>query len=317
MINANIQHILRCPACKVGLLDFQSKPNIINCMSCNRKFGWKSELPNLIYDPFDLYDSDEWEAAAGANREVKRGIMRWLPKNSVNLSRSKVLKRALTDFLTAREESARSLLVLGGGGQKQDVSRILGSVDKLNLVVIDIDPRADVTVFADGHSLPFMSNCFDAVMTTAVLEHVLSPSLVALEITRVCKQGGLVYSELPFLQAVHEGAFDFTRYTLGGHRLLFEQLSEVESGVVAGPATTLSWALERFLLLFMPTKTLMNVMKLIYRTCFFWLPQLDRALQFLPGAIDSASCTYILGENTNAQASSNFLKRRIIETYRK
>lgn len=44
----------------------------------------------------------------------------------------------------------------------------------------------------------------------------MEPWVVAEEITRVLKEGDFVYSEVPFLQAVHEGAYDFTRFTLGG-----------------------------------------------------------------------------------------------------
>jgi len=59
------------------------------------------------------------------------------------------------------------------------------------------------------------------VVTTAMIEHVLYPEEVGAEICRILKVGGLLYSELPFIQPVHEGAYDFTKYTLFGHRHLF------------------------------------------------------------------------------------------------
>jgi ubiquinone/menaquinone biosynthesis C-methylase UbiE len=80
----------------------------------------------------------------------------------------------------------------------------------LSFVFTDIDVRADIDVFCDGHEVPFRDGVYDAVMTSAVLEHVLYPERVASEISRVLKIGGVLYSELPFMQQVHEGAYDFT-----------------------------------------------------------------------------------------------------------
>ena len=44
---------------------------------------------------------------------------------------------------------------------------------------------------------------------------------------------GVVYAETPFLQAVHEGPWDFTRFTESGHRWLFRAFERLDSGVVA------------------------------------------------------------------------------------
>ena len=72
------------------------------------------------------------------------------------------------------------------------------------------------------------------VIIQAVIEHVLDPKRVVSEIYRVLKDNGLVYSETPFLQAVHEGPFDFTRYTHSGHRYLFKDFEEIDSGSIHG-----------------------------------------------------------------------------------
>ena len=37
---------------------------------------------------------------------------------------------------------------------------------------------------------------------------------------------GIVYAETPFMQQVHEGAYDFTRYTVLGHRYLFKKFKQ-------------------------------------------------------------------------------------------
>ena len=58
-----------------------------------------------------------------------------------------------------------------------------------------------------AESLPFANEMFDFICLYWVLEHVARPEPILQEITRVLKPGGLLYSELPFMQQVHEGAY--------------------------------------------------------------------------------------------------------------
>ena len=64
------------------------------------------------------------------------------------------------------------------------------------------------------------------------------------------KGRGVVYAETPFMQQVHMGPYDFTRFTHSGHRRLFRRFEEVESGAVCGPGMALAWAYQYFLLSF-------------------------------------------------------------------
>jgi SAM-dependent methyltransferase len=80
---------------------------------------------------------------------------------------------------------------------------------------------------------------FDAVVAQAVLEHVADPARAVAEMHRVLVAGGLVYAEIPFMQQVHEGAYDFRRYTHVGLRRLFRDFDEVAAGPVCGPAMAL------------------------------------------------------------------------------
>jgi hypothetical protein len=70
--------------------------------------------------------------------------------------------------------------------------------------------------------------------------------VVTSEIHRVLKLGGLVYADTPFMQQVHEGAYDFTRFTLSGHRWLFRKFHHEASGSVAGAGTALTWSIRYF-----------------------------------------------------------------------
>ena len=75
-----------------------------------------------------------------------------------------------------------------------------------------------------AHYLPFKDETFDGVWIQAVLEHVVSPETVVKEIFRVVKNHGLIHSEIPFMQQIHMGKNDFTRYTASGHRFLFKKI---------------------------------------------------------------------------------------------
>ena len=188
-----------------------------------------------------------------------------------------------------------TVLVVGGGHQRQWLDSQLGTGGAIQVLYSDIDVDADVDVFCDGHDLPFVDGIFDAVIATAVLEHVLYPERVAAEISRVLKIGGLLYSEVPFMQQVHEGAYDFTRYTLSGHRRLFNHFSEIESGMVAGPATALVWAIENFALAFVVRSMQRRATKALVRFSFGWLRYFDHLLVNRPEAMDGASCTFFFG----------------------
>ena len=96
---------------------------------------------------------------------------------------------------------------------------------------------------ADAHKLPFVDQSFDGVWIQAVLEHVLEPIDVVSEIHRVLRDDGLVYAETPFMQQVHERAYDFTRFTQSGHRWLFRSFTEISAGPVTGGGVALLWSI--------------------------------------------------------------------------
>ncbi len=122
-----------------------------------------------------------------------------------------------------------------GGGTIGDGLDALYAAPELDIVAFDIFPTPCTQFVADAHRIPLRDGAVDAVVVQAVLEHVLDPWRVAAEIHRVLRPDGLVYADTPFLQPVHEGPYDFTRFTESGHRWLFRDFELIESGVVEGP----------------------------------------------------------------------------------
>ena len=88
---------------------------------------------------------------------------------------------------------------------------------------VDIHPAPGVDVVADAH---FLSSVIppatvDAVFSLAVLEHLAAPWLVAAEINRVLKIGGLTYHVVPHSWPIHEMPNDFWRMSHEGLKVLF------------------------------------------------------------------------------------------------
>ncbi len=109
-------------------------------------------------------------------------------------------------------------------------------------ITFDIYPTRDTSLVADAHRIPLADESVDVVWVQAVLEHVYRPDVVVDEIRRVLKPGGLVQAETPFLQPVHEGAFDYSRFTVAGHAMLFGGFEPILSGPIGGPGAVLNLA---------------------------------------------------------------------------
>jgi SAM-dependent methyltransferase len=90
-------------------------------------------------------------------------------------------------------------------------------------VGMDVHPGHTVDVLGDAHELSRLvgPRSFDAVFSGAVLEHLGMPWVVAAEINRVLRPGGLVYHIAPQAWPVHEEPNDFWRFTDEALKVLF------------------------------------------------------------------------------------------------
>lgn len=93
------------------------------------------------------------------------------------------------------------VLDLGAGGGELNAYAFRGKVDQI--VGVDLDPRVtsnpllDAGLRADIYALPFRDATFDVVFSIYVLEHVDRPEVLAAEIARVLKPGGVCLSLTP------------------------------------------------------------------------------------------------------------------------
>ena len=276
----------QCPAC--GCPDLRKTACELQCPECAATYALVESIPVLIRAGNALFRPHAYVQPRDPAKRASR-LRKLVPSPSVNLARDRVLTR----FDQLLQEKGGPVLLVGSGDQKDDARAALSP--STALIAIDVSPGAVVDAWADAHDLPVRDESVSGVIVTAVLEHVLIPERVVAEISRVLEPGGIVYSEIPFMQQVHEGALDFTRLTAQGHRYLFRNFRELESGMVAGPATSLVWAIEHFVGSIPSGERAALYARGLARLASFWVKYADCLLARRPRALDAASCTYFLG----------------------
>lgn len=161
---------------------------------------------------------------------------------------SEVTKENCKSFVDVVTKSVgRPKILVIGGGEKGSGTAELWNNENIEISSFDIYVSNTTDFVCDAHYMPIEDNTFDGVWIQAVLEHVVEPTKVVSEIYRVLKIGGIVYAETPFMQQVHEGAYDFTRFTVLGHRYLFKEFEMIRIGGNKGPELVLAWALRYFI----------------------------------------------------------------------
>ena len=289
---------LQCLNC-TGQLYSIGHMQYLTCKVCDEEYPAVENSPILLSEQNNLFPKKVIFESLKKRRETKNKVLskNYVPQISVNLARKNL--DMYFHRVASLNEGEIYILVIGGGSQKLWLDKKASLYKNIILLYCDIDTSSIVDLYCDAHELPFIDSSIDGIITTAVLEHVLYPEVVSAEITRVLKTNGMLYSEIPFMQQVHEGAYDFTRYSLSGHRRLFNMFKEIDSGLVAGPGTVLVWSIENFVLAFFSTNIIRKIIKGLVRYLFFWFKYFDYFLKNKKQAMDGASCTFFIGMKQN------------------
>jgi SAM-dependent methyltransferase len=181
------------------------------------------------------------------------------------------------------------------------------------MVETDVSFGPRTMLVCDAHDIPFDDGSFAGVIAQAVLEHVVDPCRCVQEIHRVTRRNGLVYAETPFMQQVHMGRYDFTRFTHLGLRRLFRGFEEIDSGPVCGPGMALAWSYYHFLLSFCHSRFSRALVWRFARFTSFWLSYWDYYLIDKPGTYDAASGFFFGGRRKDGYQLED---RELLKLYR-
>lgn len=301
-----------CPRCRwplASVWDAPAPPTCTNqdCDFHEAGFPRVGSQPVLIDFAASLFAAEEYSDGGGYRPPAGRSERHFERLRRLGRGRNRAASSAAVRIKAlAKAAAPRPRILVIGGGTVGDGAEGLYEDDDLVLVGTDVYASASTILLADAHRLPFADGSMDAVWAQAVLEHVLDPQAVVAEIHRVLKPDGLVYADTPFMQQVHEGAYDFARFTLSGHRWLFKGFSEIQSGVVGGVGTAMLWSLKY---LFQALGAPVPLAALLTLP-FVGLRILDRIASAGANA-DAASGVFFLG----ARAETNLPPREMLAYY--
>jgi len=304
--------VLVCPRDRTPLED---RADGLACPHCGTLYPRVRGIPILINDAnsafavADYFGEDSYEGASYGRaddratgwRRTARRIVSWLRGSRSSLRSTPPLSDLLDHARSLR--AVPRVLVVGAGGALIEDERAI-------VVHTDVAFAQHVQLIADAHDLPFADSSFDLVIAIAVLEHVADPQRCVAEFARVLDRGGFVYAVTPFLQPVHMGAYDFTRFTPIGHRRLFRQFDEVAAGVALGVGSMAASAFEAVLLGFSRHRAWR---RLVGPLALLATPILRRMDHLLRHNLDAVSGCWFFGTLRDGAPVSD---RELVKTYR-
>src|SRR5882724_4607437 len=289
---------VRCPRCSSSLRGLDVQPSCSNaaCEYSQTGFPLIDTQPVLIDFAISIFDRRTY---CGDNGSV---LQRDVTRRSVGsrlhqftFGKNPVAASNCSKFIDLlKRSSERPVVLVIGGGTIGSGAGELYNDSSIELVGTDVYASPYTVLVADAHKLPFEDGAFDGVWIQAVLEHVLEPATVVTEIHRVLRREGLVYAETPFMQQVHERAYDFSRFTQSGHRWLFKRFSEINAGPVGGAGAALVWSIRYFC----RALGAGNKLSLLMSLPFFWIRFLDGFTRGRAVA-DAASGFFFLGRRAD------------------
>jgi SAM-dependent methyltransferase len=181
--------LMKCPHCG-AVLSKKNNESLV-CTQCEYAARMTQGIPLFTDVPATI---EPWE-------KVERG-----PDKGTAWRKSNW--KFLNSFVSKLSADVKILDVGAGHGDFADI------FEGRSYYSLDIVPYPEVDLVADlGEVNPFKDGAFDVVVLMNVLEHVYESRSLLKSISRIVASGGSVVITVPFLLKVHQGPFDFSRYT--------------------------------------------------------------------------------------------------------
>lgn len=301
---------LVCLRCK-SKMHKSTDGNQLACCSCSESYPIVDGVPIIIDDETSFFKKSQFLQKKNTTYSTPKSrvasfVFKHLPCAEINTTSNS----NYTCIAKMLNKNA-NVLVIGGGidGAGFDILR---NRNDLAIIATDVTIGAKTNIICDAHDLPFEDKSFQCVVIQAVLEHVFDPKVCVENAYRVLSDDGIIYSETPFMQQVHMGAFDFQRYTELGHRRLFSKFEEISRGIVCGTGSALCWSLIYFVQSFASNRRMKTILHILGRLLFFPLKYFDYLTSSKKGALDGASGFYFLGRKSRSICSDE----EIVSSYK-
>lgn len=294
------EDILVCPECKSSI---RREEGLFACNNadCNCTYPVFFDIPVMISCKNPVFHVSDFATKEPPDiffKQYKNPLIRFLKRLRPDVTLNLTSKKNYTHIgsMLSNKPGCR-ILIIGGSIDGTGINQLKQQLPAdAVLVESDVAHGPNTNIILDSHQIPFADKSFDLVIAQAVLEHVLDPFICVSEIHRVLKDNGLVYAETPFMQQVHGGKYDFHRFSYLGHRRLFRHFAEIDSGMVAGPGSSLAWAARYFITSLAPTKKMDTYISYVANFPVFWLKYFDLFLNRNRGSYDAACGLYFLGK---------------------
>jgi len=160
-----------------------------------------------------------------------------------------------------------------------------------NISNVDIFKYDNVNMTADVLNLPIQDNTVDIIINNSVLEHIPSPEAAVSEFHRILKSGGLVFCFFPFIMGFHASPYDFSRRTIEGMKVLFQNFEILEIRNAGGPTSGFLWIFQEYVAILFSFG-----IKPLYLAILFSVMALTFPLKFL----DIVLARHPMGKNITA-----------------
>lgn len=279
--NKKLQKIARCPKCRS---DLQFDDQRIKCVSadCGQVYGFERNVPVLI---------------TLEEREKIRNFLSRHAAQTVPAINTKTKARLFPPNQTWDPRRRRRMPSLWKQFDDSAVIVDVGAATaslRSDVINLDLAPFKNVDVVGYALRLPFADDSVDFLVNTGVLEHVESIPAALSEFHRVLRPGGLLYTEIPFMQGFHPDPTDFERLTYQGLTRDMSQFHISEMEVSSGPFSNISWTLREAFASFCSKRHTFTWSWILMGWLTFWVKYLDRFVVGKPYAHRFASSYYVI-----------------------
>jgi glycogen synthase len=281
-----IASIVRCPAC-YGKLEI-SAPDI-SCTACGTSYRFESNCPVLM---------------TGEDREHLDRFLATHSSQTVPSANSKIRRLLFPPGPCHDPRRPERMARLWGRFDSNSVIVDVGAQSarlREDVITVDLVPFPGVDIVGNAHRLPVADNSVDLVINTGVLEHVEDADAVVSEFHRVVRPGGVVYTEIPFMQGYHPDPADFMRLTYSGLKRTFRRFHIEEMDVSSGPFSALAWVVREVLASIFTGPAKFTWAWMLSGWLSFWLKYLDRWIVQRPFSHRVASSYYVIARKPDSQ----------------